>query len=443
MPSTTILGKFLIESAEKAPRENWGVRIEGNRICEVAPNEVLLHKYPEKILDARDKILMPGFINSHMHMYSALTQGRYFGKNWADVHDKLVEYIWREVEDKLTREGIRAATRLCAALLIRNGITTVTDIMEAPYALPGGLDAAAEVMDEAGLRAVMMFEATERVSPENGQLGLKENERFIRQNPTGRGRISGMVSAHTTFSCSLPFLKEARKLADNLSAFLHIFACESRFESMHCLRTYGKLPFEVYDDIGFLGPDVLASMAVHVRGREIPLLASKNVKIAHIPLSAANPGVGVAPISDFLAHGMTVGLTTYPFFNYFETMRATIWMHRAHYEDSGIMPVSTVLDMATAGAARAIGIDTQVGTLEAGKFADLLLVNTNFIPLVRPENLMEMVVFHRNSIDINSVMIDGEFVMTNGKVRTVDEEYAKEEVRNVAEKLWPRQVLVS
>ena len=120
-------------------------------------------------------------------MYSVLAQGVYFKKNWADVHDKLVEFIWREIEDKLDHAAIKAATRLSAARLIRNGITTVADIMEAPYALPGGLDVAAEVIEQTGMRGVMMFEATERVSAENGQLGLKENERFIRQNPTGKG----------------------------------------------------------------------------------------------------------------------------------------------------------------------------------------------------------------------------------------------------------------
>jgi len=243
MSNTTILGGFIIPSSQITPKESWGVRVEGSRIREVAPNTVLLQKYPDgKVLDATDKIIMPGFINTHMHMYSVLTQGRYFGKAWPDVHDKLVNYIWREIEDKLDHQAIRAATRLCAAMLIRNGITTVTDIMEAPYAIPGGLDVAAEVIDQAGLRAVMTFESSERVSPENGKLGLQENERFIRQNPPGKSRISGMVCAHTTFSCSLDFLKEARRLADRLGAFVHIFLSESRFEPLHCLREYDKLP---------------------------------------------------------------------------------------------------------------------------------------------------------------------------------------------------------
>ena len=134
---------------------------------------------------------MPGFINTHMHMYSVLSQGVYFKKNWADVHDKLVEFIWREIEDKLDHTAIQAATRLSAAKLIRNGITTVADIMEAPYAIPGGLDIAASEIDQSGIRGVLMFEATERVSPENGQLGLQENERFIRKIQPERDEFRG------------------------------------------------------------------------------------------------------------------------------------------------------------------------------------------------------------------------------------------------------------
>ena len=439
MSSYTIPGQFLILSSHEAPRQNWGIRVEGSHIQEIGPNEDLIRKYPDHVLDTSRQIICPGFINTHMHMYSVLTQGTYFKKNWADVHDKLVEYIWREVEDKLTHDSIRAATTLCAAKLIRNGITTVVDIMEAPYALPGGLDIAGEVIDRMGMRGVMMFEATERVSQENGQLGLQENDRFIRQNPTGKGRVSGMMNVHTTFSCSLPFLKQAREMADELGSFLHMFLSESRFEPMHCLREYDAYPVEVYDRIGFLKPDVLASMAVHMTSREIAILAQRGVNIAHIPMSAANPGVGVAPVSDFLAHQINVGLTTYPFFNYFETMRSTILMHRAHHAISGIMPVRSVYQMATEGAARAIGLDAYIGTLAEGKFADLLIINPNFIASTTPENLLDLLVFQCNPPDIDQVMINGKIVFKDNTVLTVDEERALAEVRKFNCQMWPAE----
>jgi 5-methylthioadenosine/S-adenosylhomocysteine deaminase len=437
MTPYTIPSKFLVLSANEPPKQGWGVRVETNRIREVGPNEDIIKKYPDNVLDARNQVIIPGFINTHMHMYSVLTQGTYFKKTWADIHDKLVEFIWREVEDKLNHDAIRAATKFCSAKLIRNGITTVTDIIEAPNALPGCLDVSAEVIDEVGLRGVLMFEATERVNPENGQMGLHENERFIRQNPAGNGRVSGMVSVHTTFSCSLPFLKQARNLADELGSFLHMFISESHFEPMHCMRTYNSLPVEVYDSIGFLKPDVLASLAAHVTGSEIAILAKRGVNIAHIPFSAANPGVGVTPVCDFLAHNINVGLTTYPFFNYFETMRAVILLQRAHILNGGTMPVKSVYNMATEGAARAIGLDDYIGSITKGKFADLLIINPNYTAQITPENLLDLLVFQTNPQDIDTVMIDGNIVMKNSEILTIDEERAKLEVINLNRKLWP------
>lgn len=439
MSSMTILGAYLIPSAKEPPREGWGVRIEGNRLADLGPNETLRERGRDgEIVEAVDKVIMPGLINTHMHMYGMLAHGMPVDQVWSDLYYALVDWWWPNVEDQMDHEAIRASTALSAATMIRSGVTTVCDVMEAPNALPGCLDVAGEVMDRAGLRAVLMFEATERVSPENARLGLEENARFIRDHPTGKGRVSGMMSIHTTFSCSLPYLKQARKLADELGSSLHMHISESRYEALHCLRTYGKLPFEVYDDIGFLGPDVLASQAVHVREREIPLIAERGVKVSHQPLSNAEPGCGVAPIPEYLAHGMTVGIGTDGLINdYFEVMRGAVMIHRAHRVDGTVMPPSTVLDLGTAAGARAIGLEG-LGTLEVGNLADVVLINADFSAPITPENLLDLVVLYRSPHDVRTVIVDGQVVMEDGRLLTLDEEEVRSEARRVAKQVWAR-----
>ena len=439
MSSMTILGGYLITSPNEKPNAGWGVRIDGNRISEVASNDELRKSHTAgELIDASDKIVMPGLINSHMHMYGMLAHGMPGAEAWSDLYYGLVDWWWPKVEDQMDHETIRASTALSAITLIRSGVTTVCDVMEAPNALPGCLDVAGEVMDEAGMRAVLMFEATERVSPENAEMGLEENARFVRENPTGKGRISGMMCVHTTFSCSLPYLKKARKLADELGSHIHMHISESRYEALHCLRTYGKLPFEVYDSIGFLGPDVLASQAVHVREREIPLIAERGVKISHQPLSNAEPGCGVAPIPEYLAHDMTLGIGTDGLINdYFEVMRGAIMIQRAHRVDGTVMPPRTVLDMGTASGARAIGLD-QLGTLESGHLADLILVDADFSAPLTPDNLIDLLILYRSSHHVDTVIVDGTPVMRAGQLLTLDEQEVRADARQVTRKYWER-----
>jgi len=435
MKAKTILGKYLIVSAKQEPKAEWGVHIEGNRITDMGPNDAMRNKYPDaEIIDATREIIMPGFVDSHMHMYGSLAVGRPSGKPRYDMYYSLVDAWWPDVEDRMDHEAIRVSAAMTAVELIRNGVTTVCDIMEAPYAVPGCLEVAAEVMDRAGMRAVLMFEASERVSAQKGLDGLAENESFIRNHPTGKGRISGMVSVHTTFSCSLPFLQRGAELARKLGAQVHMHICESRYEAIHCLRTYGKLPFEVYDSIGYLGPNVLASQANDVQNREIPLIAERGVKISFQP-GGVSVGNLLAPVEDYLAHGITVGIGTDPMFRYMEAIRQAIMLPRARKFDPNIMPIQTVLELATSGGARAIGLEN-LGTLEKGNLADILLMDGDFMLPTTAFNLYEMILAERDAGHISSVLIDGEMVMRDRQMLTMDIDEVRTDFHHVVKRLY-------
>lgn len=435
MKEKTILGKYLIVSAKQEPKAEWGVHIEGNRIADMGPNDELKKKYPEaEMIDATHQIIMPGFVDSHTHMYGSLVIGRPSAKPRYDMYYSLVDSWWPNVEDRMDHEAIRVSSAMAAAEFIRNGVTTVCDIMEAPFALPGCLEIAADVLDKAGMRAVLMFEASERVSAQRGLDGLAENESFIRNHPTGKGRISGMVSVHTTFTCSLPFLQRAADLARKLGAQIHMHICESRYEAIHCLRTYGKLPFEVYDSIGYLGPNVLASQANDVQNREIPLIAERGVKISFQP-GGALVGNLVAPVEGYLAHGMTVGIGTDPRFRYLDAIRQAMLVPRVRLSDPNIMSTPTVLDIAASGGARAIGLDN-LGTLEKGNLADIILMDGEFMLPTTAANLLEMILVERDGEHIRSVFIDGEMVMRDRQLLTMDIDKVKADFYRVVKRLY-------
>jgi len=439
MANYTVLGRYLVTSAHEEPRFGWGIRIEGNKITAIEPNDDLKKKTGSStLIDASDKIIMPGFVNTHIHMYAMMAHGMPAIHPWTDLYYDLVDSWWPLVEDQMDHESIRVSAELAAATSIRSGVTTICDVMEAPHALPGCLDVAEKVIDKSGLRAVLCFESTERVSPKNAQMGLDENASFIRNHPADKGRISGMMCVHTTFSCSLAFLKKGRQLADKLGSFIHMHLSESQYEAIHCLRTYGKLPLEVYEDIGYLGKDVLASQCVHVRPREIPIMAKHGINVSHQPMSNADPGCGVAPIPVYLVNGINVGIGTDGHTkNHFEVLRSAIHIHRGHRVDGTVMPANTVFDMATSMGARAIGLDN-LGSIKNGNLADVVLLDTDFSAPVTKGNLIDLVVYYREPQHVKTVIIDGELVMKDGNLLTLDEGRINAEAQATALRLWEK-----
>lgn len=182
-----VLPDWLIISAQQHPKRGWGVRIEADRIAEVGPNETLLERYPhDETRRAEGQVLSPGFVNTHTHLYGVLAHGIPLAKApqsfWPFLHD----FWWPLVEDRIDLPMLRAAAEWQCQLMLRSGITSFYDCLEAPNSLPGCLQAEAQVVTRHGLRAVLSFEATQRVSPENGQLGLQENYEFTRNRPPRR-----------------------------------------------------------------------------------------------------------------------------------------------------------------------------------------------------------------------------------------------------------------
>ena len=202
MNNTIILPSWLISNTQKPPQKDWGVRIVGDQINDVASNIDLQQRYPDdKVWHADNQVLAPGFVNTHTHLYGILAHGIPLDSAPSGFWPFLEEFWWPLVEDKLDKNMIGAATNLQCANMLRSGVTTFYDCTEAPFALPGVLFTQAEIVRNIGIRGILSFEATERVSKENGQLGLDENKEFIKACQNQGGLLSGMMCFHTSFTC--------------------------------------------------------------------------------------------------------------------------------------------------------------------------------------------------------------------------------------------------
>nr|HID13536.1 amidohydrolase [Anaerolineae bacterium] len=385
MSITLILGQILWADTTQSPQPGWGVAVEGDRVVAMAPHGTLRARFPDAaVVEATDCVITPAFVNAHHHMYGVLAHGIPTPPipplleggtrgGWPFLED----FWWPRVEDRLTGDLIAAATDWACLEMVRSGVTTFYDCLEAPYAIPGALEVEAEVVRRWGVRGVLSFEATERVSAENGDLGLRENADFIVACRARGGLVSGMMCFHTTFTCSADFIRRAFALAAERGAKVHMHLSEGAYEPEYCRAHFGVRPVIYYDQLGVLGPHVLASQCVQVDAEEIAVLARRGAHVSHQPLSNCEVGGGFAPVPEMLEAGVNVALGSDGYINnFFEVMRAAALIPKARLRDPGAMPASVVWTMATQNGARALGFDG-LGTLAPGHQADLLLIGAD------------------------------------------------------------------
>ncbi|MDD4904317.1 MAG: amidohydrolase family protein, partial [Candidatus Bipolaricaulis sp.] len=417
MDERIVLGGALLAAADAPLQRGWGVRIADGAVAQIAPNEDLVRSGAGlETIDARDLILLPGFVNAHMHSYGLLAHGIPLTKSPRGFYPFLVDFWWPRVEDRLDAAMIEAAFRLACVRMIRLGITTVCDVLEAPRAAPGALDVEARVAEEVGIRAVLSLEASERHGVDAGRAALVENVRFAAAYRTGR--ITGMMSLHTSFSCSEAFVREGKDLAAESGLRTHLHLSESDHEPSFTLERYGVRPVAWYDRFGFWDESIVASQGVALAAAEISVLAAHGVHLVHMPASNCEVGGGVAPVPEMLAAGIRPGLGTDGYVNDpFEVMRAAFLIHKGVRRDPLVLPARTVLAMATAWGADAVGVSA--GTLGPGQRADLIGVRLDLDTPLTPGNVADQLVLFRAGTDVALTIVDGRTLFRDGEFATV------------------------
>ena len=427
---------WLISESSEAPKQNWGVRVCDGKIHTVAPNRELETKFPEdEIVLAEGQVLMPGFVNGHVHMYGVLAHGIPLESAPSDFWSFLEKFWWPLVEDRIDHKMISAATDwLCSEMLL-TGTTTFCDVLEAPKSLPESLLLEKEIIESRGLRALLSFEANERSGHEIAQRGLDENIRLIETN-NSENLVAGFMSVHTTFTCSDDFLRKAFELAEENNVLFHAHCNEGVYEGEWCEKTYGHRTFEHYEKLGINGSRFLASQCVHLSEREIELISSAGTRCVHMPLSNCEVGGGIAPIPELLEQGVAISLGSDGYINdMFEVMRGAFLIHKARLQNPQTMKAEQVFEMATLEGAKTLGLEN-IGALKSGFTADLQLVNANFPTPSSKENLIEQVILHRSGHHVDSVMIAGEWRLKNGEVLGADLEEQREALHIQAKRLW-------
>lgn len=439
MTSLVIYPEWLITSAPQPTLRDWGVRIEDGVITHVASNADLRRRFPDTpAVEAPGQVLSPGFVNAHTHLYGVLAHGIPLAKAPEGFWPFLTDFWWPMVEDRIDHEMLETACAWQCAQMIKSGVTSFYDCLEAPHSLPGCLNVEAKAVVPFGQRAILSFETTGRVSPENAALGLQENADFTRARKQSGGLVQGLMCYHTTFTCNSALIKQAFGLATSLDCLVHMHCSEGTYEPEKALVKYGKRPLEYYDELGVAGSRMLASQCVQLSRHEIELIAERGVRVAHMPLSNCEVGGGIAPVPQLLAHGVTVGLGSDSYIdNFFEVMRGAFLIHKAHQQDPRVMPAGEVWKMATLGGAQALNLE-KVGCIRAGWQADLQLIAADFPTPGGEWNLYDQLILYRNPEHVRLVMTAGKILYQNGRLSYGNEPEMRAALQVQANRLWEK-----
>lgn len=381
-----------------------------------------------EILDGQDCVALPGLINCHTHAAMTLLRG------YADDMELmpwLEEKIWPR-EAKLTNESIYWGSMLANLEMIKSGTTTFADM----YFF---MDEVAQATLESGMRGVLA----------RGLIGFNDNEgnnlqqscEFIKTwQGQGQGRISCMLGPHAPYTSSPEYLEKVIEAAKDLQVGLHIHLAETQKEFTDIRKQFGQTPVEFVNKLGLLDLPVNAAHCVHLTEEDVMILKEKNVGVAHNPSSNMKLASGMAPIPHLLEVGINVGLGTDGAasnnnLNMWEEMHMAALLHKVSWGDPALLPASEVLRMGTLMGANALNIQDQVGSIEVGKKADIILVDLNKPHLVPQHAIVANLIYSAQGSDVKTTIIDGKIVMKNGEVLTLDEERVMYEAQKAAEKL--------
>ncbi len=429
------------QDADRRVFADGAVAIAGNRIAAVGPRAEVAAAHPAAtVIDATDCIVLPGLICTHAHTPSVV--GHNMPVDFSKFHsfmDLLTQWWWPDIEEQTTLDGIYWTTLWAAGKMLKTGTTTVCDMVEAPSVVEGCLDRSADAILKLGSRAVLSYESTERISKENARAGIRENVRnFTKWRAVPESRITGRIAVHTAFTASEEMLRDLRGIADDLGAGLKIHVAEVPPPML--IEKYGRTAPYVLRDTGFLGPDVLAVHCIHMTPDEVALWKEYDVKVSHTPMSNMLGGSGVAPIVEMLNQGITVSLGHDCFFtmDLFQYIRMAYLLHKVHHHNPGVIPAFQAIDMATTAAAKALQLEQEIGSLEVGKRADVIIIRPNQPSPLLPQLIYDTLINDVDGADVETVLVDGQVVVRDHKLVNVDEEEVRRKAIETTAALWKR-----
>ena len=419
--------------AKRTVIENGAIAIDDGVILDIGDAADIEANYAAvETLDGDKRIVMPGLVNGHSH--AAMTLLRGVADDLA-LMDWLQNYIFPAEVEFVDPEFVRIGTELACWEMIRGGTTTFVDMYYYP-------DTIAEVVDRCGMRALISATVIDQRSPdaENADDSIAKGNGFIERWQGKNSRITPIFGPHANYTLNAEQLRATRDAAMRYGVPISIHVSESPFEQQYAQDTYGMTSIELYESIGFFEGPTIAAHVVWPSKREIALLAERRVGVIHNPTSNMKIASGISPVTEMLEAGVLMGIGTDGAasnndLDLWEEMRLAAFLQKVDRMDPQALPAMTVLAMATSGGATAVGLGDKVGSLEAGKRADLIQVAFEDVHHVPTYDVISHLVYVTDEQDVASVVVDGKVLMKEREMLTIDTDRVAAEATALAAKI--------
>lgn len=404
-------------------QEVANIGITGNKITYIGTEKIT----GKETIDGKDMLAAPGWVNTHTHLAMTLL------RSYADdmqLMPWLQEKIW-PIEAKMVKDHFMWGSYLGVVEMIKNGTTCFNDM----YFM---MEETAKVVEKAGIRGVLT-RCVMGDDPKN-DIRLQESREFYKAwNNQANGRIKVVYGPHAPYTCTNRYLQQVIEDAKKDNVLIHMHLAETQFEVDTCIKEKGKTPIQLMDSLGMFEQPTVAAHCVYVNDKDMDIMQAKKVAVAHNPQSNLKLSSGIAPISkmlekDILVSVGTDGTSSNNNLDMLEEIRTACFLAKCDSKNPTVLPATQALEIGTYNGAKALRIDN-LGKLETGYLADIVLYNMNEPYWYPHHNLVSNLIYAASSNDVDTVIVDGKVLMKNREVLSLDEEKIKFETNKIAKEL--------
>lgn len=418
--------------------ENHSVLIEDDKIISISPSSS--HEtQADKVINAHGKVIMPGFINAHMHYYSSMARGLYKvapSHNFSDVLNNL----WWKLDRKLTLEDSYLSAMIANISAIKHGTTTIIDHHASPFALRGSLAKLAKAVKDSGLRANLCYELSNRDGDNIAVEGIEENAEFIKYcQDENDPQLRALFGMHASFTISEGMLKKASEVGNKYGAGFHIHCAEDISDQVETIKLCNKRVVERLFNAELLGEKTILAHGIHLNEHELNLIHETKSNVVVNFQSNMNNAVGVSNLTKMSDLGIQVGLGTDAMtLNMLEELRVALWSTKLYKKNpsAGFMESTNALIHGNRNIANTYWNDMGLGELKVGGMADVILIDYHSPTPLDENSFLGHLVFGLSQERVDTTIASGKILMENKKLTELDEEAIMAKAREASAKLW-------
>jgi putative selenium metabolism protein SsnA len=435
-------GRLIARDGQHPPIEAGCVAIQDGLIVAAGPTGDLQRNYPgARFIDAHGRLIMPGLINTHMHLYSTFARGMALKDAPPDNFVHILERLWWRLDKVLTLQDVYLSAMVAMIDCIRNGTTTIFDHHSSPGAVTGSLLRIAEAAHDTGLRSCLCYEVTDREGAEVAGSSIEENRAFLQYcKESEESLLRGLFGLHASFTIGDDTMTRCIDAAAEFDAGFHIHVAEARSDEAQCELQHGKRVVQRLHDFGILGRKTIAAHCVHVDSNEIDLLQTSGASVIHNPESNMGNAVGSAPVLNMVQRGVRVGLGSDGYTcDMFESLKVANLLHKHNAGQPSVgWAEPPVMLFAENSRIASECFGRPVGKLIPGAVADVIVADYDPPTPMRAGNIDSHVLFGVSGRSVDTTIIGGRVVMQNRKLLAIDEAEIMAKARVAAAGLWQR-----